>query len=181
MLLLVCQTSDCKEGWSTNRAQSAFAVREKVLTIAQLCQSKAANCVKAVDASQQLIMMHLCPQLQDCPCTCSFWLMAYKQALRAVKGSGLDEAHYSCDASLHHNATAVAVVQRLLRIVLCCAHLPRLSMQHASSTNGDAREAKTDSLPPNRLNCTVILVAIDGSQKPAISCAAKMLSGFVLH
>lgn len=85
------------------------------------------------------------------------------------------------DAGLYHSATAATIAQGVLRRILCCAHLPRLSMQHASTTHGETKEAKADSLPPNRLNCTVILVAIDGSQKPAISCAAKMLSGFDLY
>ena len=36
-------------------------------------------------------------------------------------------------------------------------------------------------LPPKRLKWTVILVATDGSAKPVISCAAKMLRGLCLR
>mmetsp|Transcript_20821 Transcript_20821/g.62237 ORF Transcript_20821/g.62237 Transcript_20821/m.62237 type:complete len:247 (+) Transcript_20821:1132-1872(+) len=35
------------------------------------------------------------------------------------------------------------------------------------------------TVPPNRLNCTVIFVAMLGSQNAAISCAAKIASGLV--
>ena len=35
--------------------------------------------------------------------------------------------------------------------------------------------------PPKRLKWTVIFVATDGSAKPVISCAAKMLSGLCLQ
>jgi hypothetical protein len=38
----------------------------------------------------------------------------------------------------------------------------------------------TSPVPPNRLNCTVILVAMEGSQKAAHSWAAKMRSGLFL-
>lgn len=40
--------------------------------------------------------------------------------------------------------------------------------------------AAADS-PPKRLNCTVILVAMLGSQNAASSCAAKMRRGLCLH
>ena len=44
-----------------------------------------------------------------------------------------------------------------------------------------AEQAAAYGLPPNKLNCTVILVAMDPSQNPATSWAAKMLSGLCLQ
>ena len=42
--------------------------QHKALTKAQLCETKAASCIQAVDHAQQLIMVLLRPQLEHCAC-----------------------------------------------------------------------------------------------------------------
>mmetsp|Transcript_24220 Transcript_24220/g.62944 ORF Transcript_24220/g.62944 Transcript_24220/m.62944 type:complete len:277 (+) Transcript_24220:592-1422(+) len=54
----------------------------------------------------------------------------------------------------------------------------RLSMP-ASSMSWWRWVPSFSTVPPNRLNCTVILVAMEGSISVAISCAAKILSGLL--
>ena len=59
-------------------------------------------------------------------------------------------------------------------LLLGCYMAPSLKAQ-------STEQVAAHGLPPNKLNCTVILVAMDPSQNPATSWAAKMLSGLCLQ
>lgn len=62
----------------------------------------------------------------------------------------------------------------LVMVNYCIMDSAKLQLIHMLCKHADA-------VPPKRLNCTVIFVAIEGSQNPAISCAAKIFRGLCLQ